>query len=330
MSDAEGPAEVRGGPIWSRQPSAPSTPPPPPPPPSAPGAANPPTHFLGATDPSGRRDELYQPEYSRTSGTPIPYLVGALALMAAAAWAWHWSELVPGATDPVKSSEWWTNITAVLLPGEDVRFASYSDTRMWVTLALLLLAATVVVLWIGRIGSNLRSGQQPFGAFLPIVAFPAWWLLPISIGSTTDATRTRGDLLVRFLVAFALIFAQFLLMRWPTLNRIWRAGRLPYDLASILLWLPMMIPWLMYFGSTAFSLLAVGERGSLSDSAWRPTPAMLDWARSLTRVSAVATLILLVVVSVVQHLGVARDRAALEASRQRSHDERLPLLPPSA
>jgi hypothetical protein len=253
-------------------------------------------------------------------------MVGAIVLMIVAWWGMRWSTLTAGATDPVRTSEWWTNITAVLLPSENVRFASYSQTRMWVALALLLLAATAIVLWIGKIGSNVR--QQPFGSFLPIVAFPAWWLLPLSLGITTDATRSRGDLLVRYLVALGILVVQFLLLRWPTLNRIWRAGRMPYDLASILLWLPMMVPWLMLFASRAWTLLAMGESEDLSKSAWLPTPAMADWAQALTRVTSVGILVLLVVVTVLQHLGLSKDRAALEASRQRARDERPPLLPP--
>jgi hypothetical protein len=185
-----------------------------------------------------------------------------------------------------------------------------------------------LIWWIGRIGTNLRPGQQPFGTFLPFLAFPAWWLLPLTVGITSEPSRSRADLLVRYLVAFAILFAQFLLVRWPTLNRIWRAGRLPFDPASILLWLPMMIPWMMFLSSTVFSLLAAGERGDLSDSAWQPTDAMLDWARGLTRASSIGLLILLIVVTAVQHRGVAADRAALEASRRASRDNRLPLLPP--
>lgn len=339
MSDPEMPAPTRGGPIWSQANSAPASPLAPPPPPPAPGpygtpgaqppaAGNPPTHFLGATDPTGTEDELYHPKYARDSGTPVFYMAGALILMAVAWWGLRWSTPTIGASDPVRSSEWLINITAVLIPAEDPRFSAYSETRMWIALALLLLAATAVILWIGRIGSNLRAGQQPFGAFLPIIAFPGWWLLPITLGITDTGIRSRGDLLVRFLAALGILVIQFLLVRWPLLNRIWRAGSLPYDLASILLWLPMLIPWAMYFGSSAYSLLDAGESGSIADSAWRPTTGMTDWAQSTTRVTSVAILVLLVVITVIQHQGVTQDRAALEASRERSRSSRMPLLPP--
>ncbi|MCU1369360.1 MAG: hypothetical protein JWO77_554 [Ilumatobacteraceae bacterium] len=338
MSDPEIPAPTRGGPIWS-QGSATGTPvvPPPPPPPSGPHgspgsmpltAASPPIYAPGATGPAGVEDEPYQPRYARDSGSPLPYMAGSLVLLVLAWLGMRWSAPSAGAGDPVRSSEWWINITAVLLPAEDVRVGAYSETRMWISLALLVLAATAVILWIGRIGSNLRAGQQPFGSFLPIVVFPAWWLLPVTLGITSDGGRSRGDLLVRFLTALAILVIQFLLLRWPLLNRIWRAGALPYDLASILLWLPMMIPWVMLFGSNAYTLLVAGENGRLSDSSWQPTPAMGDWAQGMTRLTSVAILVLLVVVSVIQHGGVAEDRADLEASRARSRSSRMPLLPP--
>lgn len=261
--------------------------------------------------------------YSRTGSTPIPYLVAAFAAMGAAWWAYGWSEVTPEAVDPVRTSEWWTNITSVLLPGEDLRLASYSPVRMGITLALMVLAALVIAMWIGRVGTNVRTEHAPFGAFLPLVAFPAWWLLPISIGLTDGTSRSRSDLLVRFLVAFAILFAQFLLLRWPTLNRMWRAGHLPYDLASILLWLPMMIPWSMFMLSTAFTALA-SEAGEPGDSAWQPTSAMVDWARGLTRATGAAILVLLVVVSVAQHLGLQKDRAADRVRRQASAGDPFP------
>jgi hypothetical protein len=326
MSDAEAPAEVQGGPSWRRNgPGAPA------PAPLEPGMPGPPLQpAVVAGDAAELAEELYHPRYSRNSGTPLPYLVASFVLMGAAWWAMRWSTATPTAPDPVRSSEWWTNVTAVLLPGEDIRFASYSPTRMWVALALLIVAAAAVLTWIGRIGHNLRQTQQPFGSVLPLLALPAWWLLPISIGITSDADRSRSDLLVRFLLAFGILFAQFLLLRWPLTNRIWRAGHLPHDLASIVLWLPMLIPWSMYFLSSAFTLFTVGDRGKVADSSWRPTMAMVDWSRNLSRATGIGLLVLLVVVTVMQHDGLAKDRAAADASRERSRAQRLPLLPPGA
>lgn len=304
MSDSEVPARGRGGPSWLQGGPVQRT--------ASPAAVTqqPPTHFLAYTTNAtpGSSEELFAARFSRNGITPIPFMVVAFAGMAAAWWALDWSKITAEATDPVRSSEWWTNITSVLLPGEDLRAGSFSDVRMWVALGLLMLAAGLLALWIGRIGTNVRTGHAPFGTFLPLLAFPAWWLLPLTIGATSDPTRSRSDQLLRYLVAFAILFAQFLLVRWPTLNRIWRAGHLRYDLASIILWLPMMIPWMLLFASNAFTYLAIGDDGTFADSSWRPTETMLDWARNTTRVTGIGILLLLVVVSVAQHLGMAKDR----------------------
>jgi hypothetical protein len=326
MSDAEAPAEAQGGPSWRR--NAPATPAPPPLEAGAPGT--PLRDAVVRTHDADLDEELYHPRYSRSAGTPLPYLVVSFVLLGAAWWAMRWSSPTPSAPDPVRSSEWWTNITGVLLPGEEIRFGSYSQSRMWIALALLMVAVAAVLTWIGRLGHNLRQTEQPFGAVLPLLALLAWWILPLTIGMTGDADRSRSDLLVRFLLAFGILFAQFLLLRWPLVNRIWRSGHLPYDVASIVLWLPMLIPWSMYFLSSAYSLFDVGDEGSIADSSWRPTPAMVDWARDLSRATAIGLLVLLVVVSVMQHVGMVRDRTADAAARERARAERLPLLPPGA
>lgn len=320
MADDEVPAGDSGGPSWlqggPRRLASPA----------AVLAEPPPTQFKGAIGAKpGSSEDLFSARYSRNGITPIPFMIVSFVAMGAAWWAIDWSEIAPGATDPVRSSEWWINVTSVLLPGEDLRAGSYSTFRMAVALGLLVFAAIVLALWIGRIGSNVRSGHAPFGAFLPIVAFPAWWLLPVTIGITGDASRSRSDIMLRYLVAFAILFTQFLIVRWPTLNRIWRAGHLRYDLASIILWLPMMIPWSMIFLSTAFTYLAIGEDGKVSDSTWRPTEGMLDWARWLTRASGIGLLILLVVVTILQHIGMEKDKADDNADRAQPIAVRIPV-----
>jgi len=235
-------------------------------------------------------------------------MVGAAVAMLAAVWAINWSEVGPGATDIVETSEWWTNVHTVLLPAGEGRLASYSELRMWTAIAILVVTALAIALWIGQIGRNLRPGQSPFGTVLPIVALPAWWVLPLTLGATDAFNRSRGDALLRYLIAFGILFTQFLLLRWPFTNRLWRAGRLPYDLASILLWLPMMIPWSMLLLSTSFTLLVTGDGEDPAESIWRPTEAMADWARTITRATEVGVLLLLIAVSVSQHLGIMKDR----------------------
>jgi len=274
-------------------------------------------YVLGATTASSPEDLLHV-RYARHGVTPIPWMVASAVMIAASVWAVRWSEFERGAPDPVTSSEWWVSTYSVLLPAHDLRLGSYSQFRMWVTLAVLVGTAAVLAAWIGRIGRNLRSNAAPFGSVLAIIAFPAWWVLPLTIGSTDVGVRSRGDLLVRALIAFGLLFAQFLLMRWPLVNRIWRAGHLPYDLASIVLWLPMLIPWSLYLLSTSYTLMVTGKGDDPRDSAWQPTSTMIDWARNLTHATEVGMLLLLVVVTAAQHIGLRKDRAEEQARRDAS------------
>lgn len=260
-------------------------------------------------------EDLVKVRYARHAITPIPWMIGAAVALLVAVWAIDWSKVGPGATDIVATSEWWSNVHSVLLPGGDARLASYSQFRMWIAIVLMVVAALAIALWIGRIGRNLRPAHAPFGSILPLVALPAWWVLPLTLGATDAANRSRGDALVRYLIAFGLLFTQYLLLRWPLLNRIWRAGRLPYDVASIILWLPMMIPWSMLLLSTSYTLLVTGKGENPLDSSWRPTQAMVDWSQHLTHATEVGVLLLLVAVTVSQHLGIVADRNDERARR---------------
>lgn len=312
MSDSEIPAGSGGGPRYLQGAARPVDLQP------AVVAAPAATYRDGTLAVEGRREDLlFANRYSRTGATPIPHMVVGLFAMAAAAWALSWAEWDRSAPGLPRTSEWWINVTSVLVPAEEVGLGAYSTGRMWVALGVLVGAAVMVVIWMGRVGTNVRAGNSPFGTVLPVIAFPAWWLLPLTINATAGGVRSRSDLLIRYLVAFGILFAQFLLARWPVTNRIWRAGRLPYDMASIVLWLPMLIPWMMLFASNAWTLLIIGDDGELSDSAWRPTETMADWALWTTRASGLATIALLCVVSVRQHQGLAQDRADDEAARGR-------------
>lgn len=318
MSDTQPPPRTGGGPQWLQGPqratrSSSGAPASDLTSPSAVGSAS---TRLGGPEP-GSSAELFSARYARTGHSPIPYAIVGVAAVCAAFWAVGWAAYEPGAPDPQRDAEVWYNVVSVLAPGETPSTIVYSAFRMWVALGLLLFAAATLALWIGRIGTNIRSGHGPFGAFLPLVTFPAWWLLPITIGITDAADRSRSEAMLRYLVAFGILFAQFLLLRWPLLNRIWRAGHLPYDMASIVLWLPNMIPWSMLFLSTAFTLFAIGDDGAVVDSTWRPTETMEDWARWTTRASGIAIVALLIVVSTAQHIGMRKDRADDLAARQR-------------
>lgn len=282
---------------------------------------NTPAYFQGAEGATpGTSADLLGVRYSRTAVSPIPMMVVAAIALGAAAWAYQWSAVGPGATDP-EASEWWINVVSVLLPGESPDVFRYSEFRMWVTIALMVVAAGALALWIGRIGTNLRNAHEPFGSILPIIALPAWWILPTTLGTVSNTDRSSADLILRLLISFAILFAQFLLIRWPLLNRVWRAGRLRYDLASVVLWLPMLIPWSMLFLSWAFTLF-YGDDDPVkqADSPWRPTPAMADWSRNVTRATSIGILALLVVVTIAQQIGIQKDRAEERARRDANAD----------
>jgi hypothetical protein len=276
--------------------------------------------FASGETTASSAEDLVKVRYARHAVSPIAWMVASCIAIVAAFWAIGWSELGRGATNPVETSEWWSNVYRVLQPAGDPRLASYSEFRMWTALVIMVVAAISVALWIGRLGRNLRSAHSPFGVVLPLVALPAWWVLPLTLGATDTSARSRGDALLRYLIAFGILFTQYLLVRWPLLNRIWRAGRLRYDVASILLWLPMLIPWSMLLLSYAFTLLVTGDGENPADSAWRPTVAMVDWADNLTKATEVGIVVLLIVVTVSQHLGITKDRAEERERRDAKGD----------
>ena len=305
MADSEAPPPTSGGPKWLQGGGAPG---------ASPSSVLSGAPTLRTGTETTRAEELFTARYSRGGITPIPFGIVAIVGMLATWWALGWAEITTDAPDPVFVSEWWVNVFAVLLPSEDVGLGAYSELRLWTAIAIAVATAVAIALWIGRIGGNVRTGLAPFGTLLPILAFPAWWLLPITLGLVEDSSASRSDLLIRLLVGFAILFAQFLLARWPALNRTWRAGQLPYDMASIVLWLPNLIPWSMLYLSSALTVFQRGDDG-LGDTTWEPTPAMEDWANWTTRASALGLLVLLVVVSIRQHVGMRRDRLDDQARR---------------
>lgn len=278
---------------------------------SAAPAAVDPDAFAGFGEPAVPRPAGEAPElhYTRSARSPLPYLAVAITAIAVAWWAVAWATQDPPASQPAARSDWWSNAVAVLLPSEpSLAGEAFSTFRMWMALGVLCVAALAVSLWIGRLGRNVRTGEGRFGSLVAVLALPAWWLLPYTVGRS-DHGASRTDLTIRLLSVVALLLAQFVFLRWALLNRIWRAGHLPYDIASIALWLPNLIPWAMYFASASFTLITMGDDGDSTGSRWRPTEAMADWATATTRFSALALLVLLVVVSVRQHDALRRDRA---------------------
>jgi hypothetical protein len=254
--------------------------------------------------------------YARAAVSPLPFL-GVAAAAAVAAWVALHQVAPTGEEVGRPASAWFYNTSQLVAPWERIDLRVSSSTAEWVATGLLALGAVAVVAWIARVGQNVRSGAMPFGLAMPLLAFPAWWMLPLTLGSRDIGNRSFLDMLSRFSFALVILLAQFVLIRWPGLNRLWRAGRLRYDYLSMALWLPMAVPWFMFLASYTLSLASTGEDGRLADSSWLPTHNMQVWATWTSRACSIGTLVLLVVVSVIQHLGIRRDRAEDAAARAR-------------
>jgi hypothetical protein len=251
--------------------------------------------------------------YARNAVSPLPFAAVALAAGAAAWIAYVRVQPGPGESGKLASG-WWYNTSQLVVPWDFLPWDNFqghvtSSTAEWVSTSLFAIAILATIGWIARIGQNVRAGGLPFGVSMPLLAFPAWWILPFTIGSRNLSNRTFLDNLSRFSLCLAILLAQFVLIRWPGLNRTWRAGRLRWDYLSMGLWLPMAVPWFMLFGSFTFSLASTGEDGTFADSNWLPTHNMEVWATWTSRACSIGVVVLLIVVSVLQDRGIRQDRA---------------------
>lgn len=248
--------------------------------------------------------------YLHQAGSPLPYLAASIVSLASAWVMFSWNQGLEQARSP---GNLWSYSTAVLLPYE----ALPGSNDVWsnrLTLAVAVGAALILLLWIGRIGRNVRG--PGFGFSLGLLALPAWFTLPLTIGLENEIDRGYGVFILRTALALMLLIGQYALLRATLLRRVWSASQLPRPGVATLLWLPALVPQAMFLGSGLFTLLAVGEDGS-GRSGWTPTSTMVEVGRWADRASGVAILMLLVVVSVRQHEGIAADRAADAAYRGR-------------
>ncbi|HRW39626.1 MAG: hypothetical protein KDB04_15815 [Acidimicrobiales bacterium] len=321
MNDADDPSAAPiGGPSWMRHGSAAAAPGAS----SAPAAIAPDRPVVAPLGPpaAGLRPATPPHVYSRHGASPLPHaalaIASVLALWAARTWAVRGD--VEGDRDTLRVlNEIWFTVANLLLP-QDRHQDLVSVTKATVVFGLAAVTIVAVVLWVARLGRNLPLSSTAFGGGLALAGLPAWWTLSLTLGAYDGLESERIDLLTRTSLGLAILTAQFLLVRWALLNRAWRAGGLPGDLASILLWLPELVPWAMFFGSSVVTLAATAD-GERPETFWMPTQAMTDWGFALSKVCMVAIGVLLCVVSVRQHLGMAQERAAeaalLDEERQR-------------
>lgn len=282
---------------------------------SAPGVVN-----TGSIEDAPERLRPPTPDYSRHAVRPLPYavvsLVSLVALVIAAAWASRGGRRAGEGDTLEHLNGIWYSLSNLLLP-QARTFLPVGVVEAVVVLVVAAIAISATAAWVGRLGRNVAMGQASFGAGLALLGLPAWWTLPLTAGTFHQGPAIRLDELMRLGTALVALTLQLLVFRWSLVNKIWRAGRIPGDLAALLLWIPELIPWGMYLGSTMVA--TIDDRGA-AQAAWRPTPAMADWGYATSLVTMIAIFVLLAVVTVRQQLGIAADRRrdaeAREAAKQ--------------
>ncbi|MBX3286669.1 MAG: hypothetical protein KF703_15070 [Actinobacteria bacterium] len=244
-----------------------------------------------------------EPRFSRFGRSPLP-LMAASAVAALVAWAaFRWMEAGDATGDGAPPFRLVRSFWTVLAQGEDI-VPSPHGNRSWVALAVATAAVVVALAWIRRVGQNSRREPDQFGALLALVALPEWFWLPLAL---PDAGADRSDTLLRYVFTLLFMLAQVGVARSVFANRLWKAGRLPFEWGAALLWVPALAAYGWLLGAWCFTLVEIGDDGR-GHSAWRPTELHADLATWAGRLSYVGTLVVLVVASVRQHVGLQHDR----------------------
>lgn len=292
-----------GGPVAPIAPSVPS-------PIASPATLVPDLSFAGSvgTAVGHRSRDHYTPVYSHNAVSPLPYLAVVLMLVVAAAFyiaGANGGETVTNRiSDPVFIAH------AVVMPTFDG-----ADTWTGIHISIALAVATLVAgaALISRLGRNLRVAGSRFGALFVLAALPAWWAVPWALG--LEAPVGYGEILFRNSMVLLFILVQYGLLQAPLFGRLWDAGQLPNRWLSALLWSPPVFFLSMFWGAMLFTFVSVGEDGR-GDSSWEPTDRMVDLVNWSWQGTAAGLLLLLMVVSVVQHRQIRVDRAEILAERK--------------
>jgi hypothetical protein len=245
--------------------------------------------------------------YSRHAQTPLPYFLGTAVVAAVTTFVVRWAvQPLDAPHSGGLSTSWWDRVQIFYLQAENLQADLTDHGRLtWAAVALTVLAVSLVV-WIRRIGQNAKADSGYFGAVLAVAGLFGWWTLPFYIGHERPE---YGEIRFRLALAALLVLIQAIFARWAFTHKIWRAGNLPFEPIAYLLWIPQMVATFWFAGATAFTMFAVGKHGD-KHSSWRPTEAMARLWQWSTRGTALAVAILLVAVTVVQHIGIAADKAA--------------------
>ncbi len=263
------------------------------------------------------RFDSFSSHYTSTARTPLPEMVAAIAVLASTFFVIRWALTTVGQPSRGPSTTWWDIVTAFTLQDRRLGINGADGARLWWAMGAMILSLLVLIAWSRRIGVNNRSSDRYFGAVLPLLALPGWWVLPLITPMGRGIDRTES--ITRVAIVVLLLVSQALFTRWIFVHKVWRSGDLPVEPVALLLWAPLLVAGGWYYGSALWTIVARGDNG-FGHSGWRPTETMgraLSWA---TRGTGIALLAVLIAVTVVQHVGIRRDRLA--------HDERVGLRPP--
>lgn len=261
-------------------------------------------------DPFDRPD----PRFSRFGRSPLPHLALA-AVLSVVAWGVVRWMIEGGEAATSEGPPTWLarSVWAVVLQAA-VFDPPQASTRIWWALAAVTAALLAVVAWARRVGQNARHEEDQYGYPLALAAIPVWFWLPVVLPKNAPTGLVEGlifgdrsDALLRDAFTLILMLVCVGIGRFILAHRTWRAGNLPFEILATLLWLPMLVAYFWLLASTCLTLVQMGDDGKGS-SIWRPTELSEQFAIWTGRVSYVGIVGLLAVVSVLQHVGLARDR----------------------
>ncbi len=263
------------------------------------------------------RFDPFSSHYSSTARTPLPEMVAAVAVMASTFFIIRWALTDVSNPSVGPSTTWWDLVTASILQDRRLSIVDTDGGRVWWAVGAMILSLLVLVLWSRRIGVNNRASGRYFGAVLPLLALPGWWILPLIVpeGRSPD----RNEAITRLAITVLVLVSQALFTRWVFVHKVWRSGELPFEPAALLLWVPLAVAGAWFYGAQLWTIVAQGADGR-GHSGWRPTETMQRGVSWATRGTGIALLVVLIAVTVVQHAGIRRDR--------RANDERMGLHPP--
>ena len=184
-----------------------------------------------------------------------------------------------------------------------------------VGLAVVALVASIA--WLRQIGVNDRS----FGLPLVLLSCVPWESL--ALWSDDHGSRTVEGLMAQVAFAIVVMLVAGFFLRRIMITKIWYAGGLPAPVLSILLWLPQLALTVTVLATALVNMAGAKTRTSttafyqFTQTTWDPvSPALVSITAVVAAVSALAAFLVLLTVTIAQHIGVRRDQAARRRARE--------------